>query len=139
MLKHARRSISEINYATERIAALRDLDSGTVRLTFLHSLASWLFPDLLRRFRSAAPRVQFTLSQAAAYEMVEFLAGGPLDLAATAPGLRSRVWMAQAADRAPVPRGSARSPLCPARQIAPRRSRRRSRSSHGVRNSQCVQ
>ena len=87
MLKHARRSISEINSATERIAALRDPDSGTVRLAFLHSLASWLVPDLLRRFRSAAPRVQFTLSQAAAYEMVEFLAGGHVDLAITAPGL----------------------------------------------------
>ena len=76
MLKHARRSISEINSSTERIATLRDPDNGTVRLAFLHSLASWLVPDLLRRFRCAAPRVQFTLSQAAVYEMVEFLAGG---------------------------------------------------------------
>jgi DNA-binding transcriptional LysR family regulator len=87
MLKHAHRSISEINSATERIAALRDPDSGTVRLAFLHSLANWLVPDLLRRFRSAAPRVQFTLSQAAAYEMVGFLARGHVDLAITAPGL----------------------------------------------------
>ena len=86
MLKHAHRRISEINSATERIAALRDPDSGTVRLAFLHSLASWLVPDLLRRFRSAAPRVQFTLSQAAAYE-VGFLARGHVDLAITAPGL----------------------------------------------------
>ena len=54
MLKHAHRSISEIKSATERIAALRDPDSGTVRLVFLHSLASWLVPDLLRRFRSAS-------------------------------------------------------------------------------------
>ena len=54
MLKHAHRSISEINSATERIAALRDPDSGTVRLAFLHSLASWLVPDLLRRFRRAS-------------------------------------------------------------------------------------
>jgi LysR family transcriptional activator of glutamate synthase operon len=85
MLEHARRSIFEINSATERIAALRDPDSGTVRLALLHSLASWLVPDLLRRFRSTAPRVQFTLSQAAAYEIVEFLAGGHVDLAITAP------------------------------------------------------
>ena len=42
MLERARRSISEINAATERIAALRDPDSGTVRMAFLHSLASWL-------------------------------------------------------------------------------------------------
>jgi hypothetical protein len=32
-------------------------------------------------------RVQITLGQAAAYEMVEFLAGGHVDLAITAPGL----------------------------------------------------
>ncbi len=87
MLTHAHRSISEINSATERIAALRDPDSGTVRLAFVHSLASWLVPDLLRRFRSAAPRVQFTVSQAAAYEMVRVLARGHVDLAITAPGL----------------------------------------------------
>jgi LysR family transcriptional regulator, transcription activator of glutamate synthase operon len=40
MLKHAHRSISEINAATERIAALRDPYSGTVRLAFQHSRAS---------------------------------------------------------------------------------------------------
>jgi hypothetical protein len=44
MLKLAHRSISEINSVTERIAALRDPDRGTVRLAFLHSLASWLVP-----------------------------------------------------------------------------------------------
>ncbi len=36
LLDHARRSIAEITSATERIAALRDPDTGTVRLAFLH-------------------------------------------------------------------------------------------------------
>ena len=49
MAEHARRSIQEIQSASDRIAALRDADSGTVRLAFLHSLASWFVPDLLRR------------------------------------------------------------------------------------------
>ena len=139
MLKHARRSISEINSATERIAALRDPDSGTVRLAFLHSLASWLVPDLLGRFRSAAPRVQFTLSQAAAYEMVEFLAGGHVDLAITAPGLTEpgldgtscrssacALWFGAIIALPSAP--DCVSPKPPT-----------NRSSHGVRNSQCVQ
>jgi LysR family transcriptional activator of glutamate synthase operon len=79
MLKHAHRTISEINSATERIAALRDPDSGTVRLAFLHSLASWLVPEIsCADFRSATPRVQFTLSQAAAYEMGGSWRGGTL-------------------------------------------------------------
>ena len=139
MLEHARRSISEINSATERIAALRDPDSGTVRLAFLHSLASWLVPDLLRRFRSAAPRVQFTLSQAAAYEMVEFLARGHVDLAITAPDLTEpgldgtscrssacALWFHAITALPSAP--DCASPKPPT-----------NRSSHWVRNSQCVQ
>jgi LysR family transcriptional regulator, transcription activator of glutamate synthase operon len=66
MLTHARPSISEINSATERFAALRDPDSGTVRLAFLHSLANLLVPDCCAGFGVQRRRVQFTLSQAAA-------------------------------------------------------------------------
>jgi len=85
LVEHARRSIREIQSASDRIAALRDADSGTVRLAFLHSLASWFVPDLLRRFRSAAPQVQFALTQAASFEIDELLAGGQVDLAISAP------------------------------------------------------
>ncbi|TXI58080.1 LysR family transcriptional regulator [Mycolicibacterium mageritense] len=85
LLEHARRSIAEIRSATERIAALRDPDTGTVRLAFLHSQASWFVPDLLRRFRAEAPRVQFDLVQGAAHVIVEQLANGQADLAITSP------------------------------------------------------
>ncbi|WP_396908775.1 LysR family transcriptional regulator, partial [Mycolicibacterium sp.] len=85
LLEHARRSISEIRSATERIAELRDPDTGTVRLAFLHSQAGWYVPDLLRRFRTEAPRVRFELFQGAAHEIVERLAGGEADLAITSP------------------------------------------------------
>jgi LysR family transcriptional activator of glutamate synthase operon len=85
MLEHARRSIAEISAAGERIAALRDPDSGTVRLAFLHSLASWLVPDLLRRFRVDAPNVVFDLYQGAAHEISEHLSSGRVDLAITSP------------------------------------------------------
>lgn len=85
LLEHARRSISEIRTATDRIAELRDPDTGTVRLAFLHSQAGWYVPDLLRRFRTEAPRVRFELFQGAAHEIVERLAGGEADLAITSP------------------------------------------------------
>jgi LysR family transcriptional activator of glutamate synthase operon len=85
MLEHARRSIAEINTAGERIAALRDPDSGTVRLAFLHSLASWLVPDLLRRFRVEAPHVVFDLYQGAAHDLSEHLNSGQVDVAITSP------------------------------------------------------
>ncbi len=85
MLEHARRSIAEMELATERIAALRDPDSGTVRLAFLHSLASWLVPDLLRQFRIDAPRVAFELHQGAAHEVSEQLLSGRADLAILSP------------------------------------------------------
>lgn len=92
LLEHARRSIAEMRSATERIAALRDPDTGTVRLAFLHSQASWFVPDLLRRFRAEAPRVQFHLVQGAAHEIVDALAGGQVDLAITSPRPEGYRW-----------------------------------------------
>jgi DNA-binding transcriptional LysR family regulator len=85
MLEHSRRGIAEIRWASERIAALRDPDSGTVRLAFVRSAANWLVPDLLRRFRSEAPRVQFDLREAAGHQVADLLATGEVDLAITGP------------------------------------------------------
>jgi DNA-binding transcriptional LysR family regulator len=85
MLEHSRRGLAEIRGASERIAALRDPDSGTVRLAFVRSVASWLVPDLLRRFRSEAPRVQFDLREAAGNQVADLLTTGQVDLAITGP------------------------------------------------------
>jgi len=85
LLEHSRRSVAEIRSASERIAALRDQDSGVVRLAFLHSMASWFVPDILGRFQAQAPRVQFELSQGAGHELAGQLAMGQADLVITAP------------------------------------------------------
>lgn len=107
LVEHARRSIAEIRSATERIAALRDPDTGTVRLMFLHSQASWFIPDLLRRFRAEAPRVQFDLVQGAAHEIVDALANGQVDLAITSPRPDGYRWRGLYVERLclAVPRG----------------------------------
>jgi len=107
LLEHANRAIAEMRSATERIAAERDPDTGTVRLAFLHSQASGYVPDLLRRFRAEAPGVQFHLVQGAAHEIVERLAGGQADLAITSPRPDGYRWRGLYVERLclAVPRG----------------------------------
>jgi LysR family transcriptional regulator, transcription activator of glutamate synthase operon len=85
MLEHARRSIAEMTSAAERIAALRDPDTGRVRLAFLHSLATWYVPDLLRRFRESAPAIGFDLFQGPANDITQRVLDGQSDIAITAP------------------------------------------------------
>lgn len=85
MLEHARRSLVEMQSATERIAALRDPDTGRVRLAFLHSLANWYVPDRLRRFRESAPGIGFDLFQGPAHEITERVLTGRSDVAITSP------------------------------------------------------
>jgi LysR family transcriptional regulator, transcription activator of glutamate synthase operon len=85
MLEHARRSIAEMESATERIAALRDPDTGRVRFAFLHSLASWYVPEHLRRFRESMPAIEFDLFQGPASEITQRVLGGQSDIAITSP------------------------------------------------------
>lgn len=85
MLEHARRSIAEMQSAGERIAALRNPDSGRVRLAFLHSLASWYVPEQLRRFRDAVPGIGFELFQGPAHEITHRVVHGQADMAITSP------------------------------------------------------
>jgi len=85
LLQHARRSLRELRAAAEHIRSLRDPEHGTVRLGFLHSVATWLAPELIRGFRTRAPRVRFALTQAATYELETLVADGMVDLAVTGP------------------------------------------------------
>lgn len=85
VLEHARRALADMQLAGERIAALRDPDSGLVRLAFLHSLASWYVPERLRRFRLSSPAVAFDLFQGPAHEIVERVLSGRSDLGITSP------------------------------------------------------
>ncbi|HKV21424.1 MAG TPA: LysR family transcriptional regulator [Mycobacterium sp.] len=85
MLEHAQRSIAEMRSARDRIAALRDPDTGRVRLAFLHSLASSYVPEQLRRFRESAPAIGFELVQGPAHEITQRVLDGQVDIAITAP------------------------------------------------------
>jgi LysR family transcriptional regulator, transcription activator of glutamate synthase operon len=85
MLEHARRSLAEMRAATDRIAALRNPDTGRVRVAFLHSLANWFVPEQLRRFREAAPGIGFDLFQGPAHAITQRVLDGGSDVAITSP------------------------------------------------------
>lgn len=85
MLEHARRSIAELQSAEQRIAALRDPDTGRVRFAFLHSLANSYVPEQLRRFRESAPGIGFDLFQGPAHELTDRVSRGQSDVAITSP------------------------------------------------------
>jgi LysR family transcriptional regulator, transcription activator of glutamate synthase operon len=85
MLEHARRSIAELSAATDRIAALRNPDTGRVRLAFLHSLANWYVPEQLRQFREVAPGIAFDLFQGPAPALTQRVLDGGSDIAITSP------------------------------------------------------
>jgi DNA-binding transcriptional LysR family regulator len=67
--------------------ARRDVDPerGTVRLAFMHSLGTWLVPELLRSYRAEHPGVHFELVQGAARDLVDRVTSGQSDLALVGP------------------------------------------------------
>jgi DNA-binding transcriptional LysR family regulator len=89
MLEHARRGLAEMQSAVDRIDALRDPNTGRVRLAFLHSLASWYVPEQLRRFREGAQRISFDLFQGPAHEINERVLNGQADIGITSPRPRA--------------------------------------------------
>jgi len=65
VLAAAADATTALDAAREQIAQLDDPESGTVRLAFLHSVATTLVPQLLRAYRQEAPGVRFALRQEA--------------------------------------------------------------------------
>jgi len=85
VLEAARTSTTAVDTVKRRIDALLDPDSGTVRLAFLHSVATSLMPDLLKAFRAVAPHVEFQLRQEPAHDIVQDLETGEAEIAIVAP------------------------------------------------------
>ena len=67
------------------VARLMDPERGTVRLDFMHSLGTWLVPDLLKSYRAQHPHVDIRLHQGAAQELVSRVENGESDLALVGP------------------------------------------------------
>jgi DNA-binding transcriptional LysR family regulator len=83
VLEAARASIAAVDTAKSHIDAQQDPESGTVRLAFLHSVATGLVPDLLKSFRTTAPRVRFALREEPSHDIVRDLESGEAELGIT--------------------------------------------------------
>ncbi|WP_293955381.1 LysR family transcriptional regulator [uncultured Corynebacterium sp.] len=84
-LRHARRITREVDAAAAEIQRLMDPELGTIRLDFMHSLGTWMVPELIRTFRIDHPRVEFQLHQGSANNLVERVLADESDLALVGP------------------------------------------------------
>ncbi|HET6297652.1 MAG TPA: LysR family transcriptional regulator [Kribbella sp.] len=85
VLESARAGVAAVDAAAQRIDALMDPDSGTVRLAFLHSVATGVVPDLLKAFRATAPGIRFALREEPSHDIVRDLESGEAELGITGP------------------------------------------------------
>ncbi|WKD60196.1 HTH-type transcriptional regulator GltC [Corynebacterium ciconiae DSM 44920] len=67
------------------ISRLLDPEHGTIRLDFMHSLGTWMVPDLIRDYRRAHPGVHFALHQGPASALIERVHADEADLALVGP------------------------------------------------------
>ncbi|MCZ9299226.1 LysR family transcriptional regulator [Corynebacterium hesseae] len=84
-VEHARRMLMSEVAARDAVSRLMDPERGTVRLDFMHSLGTWMVPELLKAYRAQHPHVDIRLHQGAARELVERVAAGESDLALVGP------------------------------------------------------
>lgn len=80
LLAHAEVIAARMRGAQDEIAALADLEAGTVRLAAFPSAAATIVPAALAALRAAHPRMQVRLEVAEPPEAVELLRRGDVDL-----------------------------------------------------------
>jgi DNA-binding transcriptional LysR family regulator len=85
VLEAARAGTAAVDTGRQRIDALTDPESGTVRLAFLHSVATGIVPDLLKAFRRTAPTIRFALREEPSHDIVRDLESGEAELGITGP------------------------------------------------------
>ncbi|WP_018296899.1 LysR family transcriptional regulator [Corynebacterium lubricantis] len=82
---HAETVLNELSAARAQVARLMDPERGSVRLDFMHSLGTWLVPDLLRAYRAEHPHVQFSLHQGPSDYLTERVLRDDADVALVGP------------------------------------------------------
>lgn len=71
------------------VTRLIDPRRGPVRLDFMHSLGTWMVPEILRTARATRPDGPITLHQGPALELVDRILADDADLALVGPQPRS--------------------------------------------------
>lgn len=82
---YAEQALGQLRSGRMQVARLMDPERGTVRLDFMHSLGTWMVPDLLREYRADHPDVEFILHQGPANELVARVLNDDTDVALVGP------------------------------------------------------
>ncbi|WP_426718610.1 LysR substrate-binding domain-containing protein [Corynebacterium auriscanis] len=82
---HTRDALESWERGVAEVHRLMDPEKGTVRLDFMHSLGTWMVPDLLRSYRELHPQVEFKLVQGAAQTLIDHVLDRSADLALVGP------------------------------------------------------
>lgn len=79
------RALDELDTGLDDVREAGDPERGEIRIAFIHTLGTWLVPELIGGYRADHPHVRFRLRQSSADIMLgELLAGGH-DLLLTSP------------------------------------------------------
>jgi DNA-binding transcriptional LysR family regulator len=82
LLRHADGILARLHAAQADVAALSDGSAGKLRVGAYQSVGARILPELLRRFASAWPQVEVTLTESANdYALIAAVERGELDLA----------------------------------------------------------
>ncbi|KAB2807815.1 LysR family transcriptional regulator [Pimelobacter simplex] len=83
LARHAREAVDAYERGVRSVRDLTGPDAGLVPVAFLHTLGTWLVPELIRSFHVERPQVRFDLRQHGDAGLVDDLLGGLVDLAVT--------------------------------------------------------
>ena len=82
-MPHAQRALTAVQEGTDAIEAVRHGDIGSVRLGASSSIATYVLPGILKRFREQRPRVHVQMSTGQTEEQMDKLLAGEIHLAVT--------------------------------------------------------
>jgi len=92
--RHVAAVLDRYDQGVREVTELVDPDAGVVPLAFLHTLGTWLVPNVVSSFRGRHPGARFELRQHGEEGLVAELLAGTVDLIITSgdPGLPTIDW-----------------------------------------------
>lgn len=81
--RHARDTLDAYERGVRSVQDITVPGGGFVPVAFLHTLGTWLVPELIRGFRAERPQVRFDLRQHGDAGLIDDLLNGTVDLAIT--------------------------------------------------------
>lgn len=82
-MPHAQRALTAVQEGTDAIEAVRHGEVGTIRIGASTSIASYVLPRILKKFREVRPRVHIHLATGQTEDIIDSLLAGEFHVAVT--------------------------------------------------------